>query len=79
MDKYDVIELPIVDNLHPRPDFMPLSVPADLAPEIAVFHGDPAVWWIGQIVHYLFRLQPPVLTDVVNAGKKMGFRNTIVG
>ncbi|CAG5122985.1 unnamed protein product, partial [Candidula unifasciata] len=79
MDKYDVIELPIVDNLHPRPDFMPLSVPADLASEIAVFHGDPAVWWIGQVVHYLFRLQPAVLTDVVDAGKKMGFRNTIVG
>lgn len=25
-----VIELPIVDSMHPKPDFMPLSVPEDL-------------------------------------------------
>ncbi|KAK6998879.1 alpha-(1 6)-fucosyltransferase-like isoform X2 [Biomphalaria glabrata] len=79
MDKYDVIDLPIVDSLYPRPDFMPLAVPDDLYKELAVFHGDPPVWWIGQIIHYLFRMKPNVLKDVVNAGKKMGFRGTVVG
>ena len=27
-----VVELPIVDSLHPRPPYMPLAIPEDLAP-----------------------------------------------
>ncbi|GFO27525.1 alpha-(1,6)-fucosyltransferase [Plakobranchus ocellatus] len=79
IEKHQVIEMPIVDSLHPRPDFMPLAVPRDLASHLEIFHGDPAVWWIGQVVRYLMRLKPEVQKDVDNAGKKMGFRNVIVG
>lgn len=79
MERYPIIDLPIVDSLHPRPDFMPLSVPEDLAQELSTFHGDPAVWWIGQVITYLLRMQPDIERDVLNAGKKMGFQNPIVG
>ncbi|XP_059164715.1 alpha-(1,6)-fucosyltransferase-like isoform X2 [Physella acuta] len=79
MDKYQVIELPIVDSLHPRPEFMPLAVPEDIGKELEVFHGDPAVWWIGQVIQYLFRMRPEVEKDIIGAGQKMGFKNTVVG
>uniref|UniRef100_UPI00358F6366 alpha-(1,6)-fucosyltransferase isoform X2 n=1 Tax=Myxine glutinosa TaxID=7769 RepID=UPI00358F6366 len=38
-----VVELPIVDSLHPRPAYLPLAVPEDLAPRVARLHGDPPV------------------------------------
>ncbi|GFR88564.1 alpha-(1,6)-fucosyltransferase [Elysia marginata] len=79
IEKHQVIEMPIVDSLHPRPEFMPLAVPQDLGAQLEIFHGDPSVWWIGQVVRYLMRLRPEIEQDVQDAGKKMGFRNVIVG
>lgn len=79
MEKFQIIELPIVDSLHPRPEFMPLAIPADLEQELVTFHGDPSVWWIGQIVQYLFRPNTQLKEDIESTTKKMGFRNTIVG
>ncbi|RUS68627.1 hypothetical protein EGW08_023611 [Elysia chlorotica] len=79
LEKHEVIEMPIVDSLHPRPEFMPLAVPEDLGSQLEIFHGNPAVWWIGQVVRYLMRLRPEIEKDVQDAGKRMGFRNVIVG
>ncbi|XP_022177853.1 alpha-(1,6)-fucosyltransferase-like [Myzus persicae] len=39
------------------PPFDPLVLPEDLSRRISVLHGDPAVWWIGQFVNYIIRLQ----------------------
>nr|KAG5712823.1 hypothetical protein BaRGS_007420 [Batillaria attramentaria] len=49
MESARIIQLPIVDSLHPRPEFMPQAVPKDLAPRLAAFHGDPGVWWLDKI------------------------------
>ncbi|CAG5127668.1 unnamed protein product, partial [Candidula unifasciata] len=58
------------ENYSPqRPAFLPPAVPADLAQELSILHGNPSVWWIGQLARYIFRLK----------GKKAGFTNTIVG
>ncbi|XP_074644328.1 alpha-(1,6)-fucosyltransferase-like [Tubulanus polymorphus] len=74
-----VISLPIVDSLHPRPDFMPLAVPADIAPRLKRLHGDPIVWWIGQIIKYLLRPQPHLAEEMKKVKQKLGFKNPIVG
>ncbi|KAG7253617.1 LOW QUALITY PROTEIN: hypothetical protein CRUP_023793, partial [Coryphaenoides rupestris] len=51
-----VVELPIVDSLHPRPPYLPLAIPEDLALRLHRLHGDPSVWWVSQFVKYLVRL-----------------------
>jgi len=74
-----VVELPIVDSIHPRPPFIPQSVPADLAPRIMRLHGHPFVWWVSQFVSYLFRLQPQLLNDIEQLKQNLGFHRPIVG
>jgi len=78
-DSVQVVEMPIVDSVHPRPPFMPQAIPADLAPRLMRLHGHPFVWWIAQFVSYLFRLQPRLLADVEMMQQKLGFRHPIVG
>ena len=74
-----VIEMPIIDSLHPRPDFLPLAIPEDLAPRLIKFHGNPSVWWIGQMVKYLTRPQVHLTTDISVAHTKFKFSGPIVG
>ncbi|XP_033734608.1 alpha-(1,6)-fucosyltransferase-like [Pecten maximus] len=74
-----VVEMPIVDSLHPRPNYLPLAIPKDLSERLMRLHGDPAVWWIGQFVKYLTRPQPRLQTDMDNAKAKLGFSKPIVG
>ncbi|KAK7104050.1 alpha-(1,6)-fucosyltransferase-like [Littorina saxatilis] len=79
MDAAKVIQLPIVDSLHPRPDFMPLAIPEDLAPRLNTFHGDPPVWWIGQMVRYLMRPNSHLQEEISSSKQRMGFKGPIVG
>ncbi|XP_046372255.1 alpha-(1,6)-fucosyltransferase-like [Haliotis rufescens] len=74
-----IVELPIVDSMHPRPDFMPLAIPQDLAPRLLRLHGDPPVWWIGQFVKYLTRPQPHLKEDMERTKKALNFKSPIVG
>uniref|UniRef100_A0A671Q8T0 Alpha-(1,6)-fucosyltransferase n=1 Tax=Sinocyclocheilus anshuiensis TaxID=1608454 RepID=A0A671Q8T0_9TELE len=61
-----VIELPIVDSLHPRPPYLPLAIPEDLADRLQRLHGDPPVWWVSQFVKYLIRPQAWLLKEMVH-------------
>lgn len=74
-----VVELPIVDSLHPRPPYLPLAVPEDLAERLVRVHGDPAVWWVSQFVKYLIRPQPWLEKEIEEATKKLGFKHPVVG
>lgn len=51
-----VITVPIIDSLNPRPKYLPLAIPADLAPRMMKLHGDPIVWWIGQFLKVLIHI-----------------------
>ena len=53
-----IVELPIVDSVNPRPPFLPQAVPADLVERISRLHGDPIVWWVSQFLLYMLRPQP---------------------
>ncbi|KAK3516289.1 hypothetical protein QTP70_009366 [Hemibagrus guttatus] len=74
-----VVELPIVDSLHPRPPYLPLAIPEDLAPRLQRLHGDPSVWWVSQFVKYLVRPQPWLEKEIQEAGIKLGFKHPIIG
>lgn len=74
-----VVELPIVDSLHPRPPYLPLGVPEDLADRLIGLHGDPAVWWVSQFVKYLIRPQPWLEKEIEEATKKLGFKHPVIG
>ncbi|KAK4886499.1 hypothetical protein RN001_002770 [Aquatica leii] len=74
-----VITLPIIDSISPRPPFLPLAIPEDLAPRLTRLHGDPFVWWVGQILKYLLRPQDKTATLIQNAITNLGFKRPIVG
>lgn len=71
--------LPPPTHKRPVPPQHPLAIPIDLAPQITRAHGNPAVWWIGQFVKYLFRFQPETEAIIESRSKKLGFRKPIVG
>ncbi|KAL7291836.1 hypothetical protein TKK_0014616 [Trichogramma kaykai] len=74
-----VVILPIVDNVFPKPIFQPPSVPSDLAERLRKVHNYPLVWWIGQVLKYLMR--PTIETKMLLSEKeeKMKFTKPIVG
>ncbi|CAH1104583.1 unnamed protein product [Psylliodes chrysocephalus] len=74
-----VINLPIIDSLTPRPPFLPLAIPEDLAPRLIRLHGDPIVWWVGQILKYLLRPQEKTSNLLQETIDKIGFKRPIVG
>ncbi|KAJ7340039.1 Alpha-(1,6)-fucosyltransferase [Desmophyllum pertusum] len=71
--------MPIVDSLYPRPPYMPLAVPNDLAARIQRIHSHPFVWWIGQFAKYLFRYAPVVQQEIDKKKALLGFKKPIVG
>ena len=74
-----VIILPIVDNVHPKPIYQPPSVPEDLAGRLRKVHGYPLVWWIGQVLQYLLRPNKNTEILIEDKKKKINFYKPIVG
>ncbi|XP_008558774.1 alpha-(1,6)-fucosyltransferase [Microplitis demolitor] len=74
-----VVSLPIVDNVYPKPNYQPPSVPMDLAPRIQRLHGHPLVWWVGQVLKFLMRPKDSMQKIIDNTKEKIGFAKPIVG
>lgn len=74
-----VLDIPIIDNIRPRPQFLPLAVPRDLSERIIRLHGDPALWWISQVIRYLVRPQPEILQYLQKVEQGMKFQRPVVG
>lgn len=74
-----VLSLPIVDNVYPKPKFQPPSVPEDLVPRLDRLHGHPLVWWVGQVLRYLMRPQENTQKLLDYSKEKLGFAKPIVG
>jgi len=74
-----VVEIPIIDSINPRPKFLPPAIPKDLADRIMRIHGDPIVWWVSQFLKYLLRPQPDTANMLVEAEKLHGLTKPIVG
>ena len=75
----EVVLLPPLAVHDPRPDYMPLAIPDDIAPPLMRLHGHPIGWWFGQMLKYLFRPQPELRELIENAKRSLGFQKPIVG
>ena len=74
-----VLVLPTIDSLLTKLDFLPQAVPADLADKLESFHGDPAVWWIGQVVSYLIRPNSDLRLYLTESEQNVTRQGPIVG
>jgi len=74
-----VVDLPIVDSVNPRPPFLPPAIPADLADRIQRLHGDPIVWWVSQFLLYMLRPQPALQELLDNTVQTHNLQHPIVG
>ncbi|XP_015906014.1 alpha-(1,6)-fucosyltransferase [Parasteatoda tepidariorum] len=78
-DSTQVVDLPIIDNVRPRPIYLPLAIPKDLSERIVRLHGNPVVWWISQFVKYLLRPQEFMKTLLEKVEEKMDIVHPVVG
>lgn len=74
-----VLTVPIIDSLNPRPPYLPLAIPQDIAPRLMKLHGDPIAWWIGQFLFYILKPQSETANMLENSKNKLGFKKPIVG
>lgn len=74
-----VVDLPIVDSVSPRPPYLPPAVPADLVDRIARLHGDPIVWWVAQFLKYMLRPQPHLEAMLQSTVTNFKLEHPIVG
>ena len=79
IDDAQVVILPIVDFLKPKPDYLPIAIPADIADRLEKVHGEPHIWWVGQFMKYLLRMQPDYQTMIDGYVSKLGITSPTVG
>ncbi|XP_023326613.1 alpha-(1,6)-fucosyltransferase [Eurytemora carolleeae] len=78
-DSTQIVELPIVDSVNPRPSYLPPAIPADLVNRLSRLHGDPVVWWLGQFLKYMLRPQKHLEDMLEKTVESQGFKNPVVG
>ena len=71
--------MPIIDVISKKPDFLPLSVPKEYLDKISSFHGDPFVWWAGQVLNYLMRFNSEFQNVVKNKNETLKVQTPCVG
>lgn len=74
-----VVSLPFIDSISQKPKFLPLAIPSDLAHRIVRFNGDPASWWIGQMLKYVLKPKEETQRAINETIAKLNFKNPIVG
>lgn len=74
-----VLDLPIIDSLRPRPDFLPLAIPQQISDRIEKMHGLPIAWFLGHLTKYIMRLSPDMEAFVAEAKARFNFKRPIVG
>ena len=79
VEDVQVAKFPFAESLAPRPPYIPLAIPEDIAPRLIRLHGSPIVWWVGQFLKYLFRPQARLAADIQESTQRLGFKNPIVG
>lgn len=68
-----VLDLPIIDSLKPRPPYLPLSIPEEISQKLTTLHGNPIVWFIGQILDFLLKPSVEVEQYLEQRRKALGF------
>lgn len=74
-----VLDMPIIDSMRPRPPYLPLVIPEQLAEKLKTLHGSPIAWFLGQITRFIMRPSPEMDAFIAEAKYKFQFRRPIVG
>jgi glycoprotein 6-alpha-L-fucosyltransferase len=69
----------VIGSLAGRPSWMPLAVPKDLALRLARLHGNPIVWWMGQLIAYVMRPMDNLAALLEETAQVLGFDSPVVG
>ena len=83
-DKHRVILMPQIppDSLrhhYNRVDILPLTIPPDLYSRISSFHSAPVLWWVGQVVRYVFRPKKEIQKFIDKSAESLGFTGSVIG
>jgi glycoprotein 6-alpha-L-fucosyltransferase len=54
-------------------------IPDELAIEVAKFHENPHLWWVGHFTHYFLRPSDQLLKGLTQMRKVIGYSNPIMG
>jgi glycoprotein 6-alpha-L-fucosyltransferase len=71
--------MPIIDVLTNRPKFLPLTIPKQYSEALMKFHGDPFVWFSGQLLNFLMRFNDNFNKTVRAKRTMLGFEAPCVG
>ncbi|KAF5294264.1 hypothetical protein FQR65_LT10850 [Abscondita terminalis] len=74
-----VISIPTTWNIIPRSNYLPLAVPEDLAYRLETVHGNPFVWWVGQILKYIWKPQDITMSHIKQKFEEIKIQNPYVG
>ena len=73
------VKMPIIDVIAKKPEFLPLSIPKEYLDQLKSFHGDPFIWWAGQILSYIMRFNGFFENTVKTVKEKLNFKTPCVG
>ncbi|KAI0987416.1 hypothetical protein GJ496_009962 [Pomphorhynchus laevis] len=75
------ISLSIIDNLSPRPDFLPLALPNDLAKSTMIMslHGNPFTLYAGHLIQMVLSIQPEFQQIINDTQTGLDFNSPVVG
>ncbi len=79
LESQKIVSLPIVDAIADRPAYLPLAIPKEYQAEVELFHGDPFVWWAGQILSFLTRFNNQFKSIIAEKTATIKFNNSCVG
>lgn len=77
--KSRIVEIPLIDDIEPRKDFMPMAIPEDISERLIRLHGNPFVWFTGQLMKYLLRPQQWLMEFIEKKSEDIKFVTPIVG
>jgi len=68
----------IAESMH-NPPYVPNAMPADIHDWLVALHGNPPVWWIGQLITYLMRPNEKMQEVLTKHKEDIGWAHPIVG
>ncbi|CAF1199038.1 unnamed protein product [Rotaria sp. Silwood1] len=60
-------------------NFLPMAIPEDIAKRLIRLHGNPFVWFTGQLLKYFLRPQPWLIEFIEKKSQAIDFQTPIVG
>ena len=74
-----VVSVPIIESISPRPPQLPQAIPRDLADMLFTFHGHPFVWFAAQFLKYLMRPNSELSAFYQKKREAMNIKKPYVG